>query len=74
MIEKNTKQIYQYLIFSIDLCNKIDYKVKDEKLSGIYFASDGHLVKEFLEFKEAGQNMGFDDAKKRMVIKSMLLL
>jgi hypothetical protein len=69
-----TKLIYQYLHFAIDLCAKINSKVTNEGLTGGHFANDGHIVNDFLNFKAVGEVEGFNDQKKRMVVKSMLLM
>ena len=41
---------------------------------GHYINTDAGLISDFLSFKVAGINEGFDEKKKKMVVKSVLLL
>jgi hypothetical protein len=52
----------------------IDRKIKDDGLTGAYIAEDDDINGEFMNFKRHGEIEGFDDSKKRMVIRSVLLL
>ena len=46
--------IYKYLNSAIDISTKIDAKIRKDHLSGIYFANDDRIIKEFVNFKAVG--------------------
>jgi hypothetical protein len=52
----------------------IDRKIKDDGLTGAYIAEENDINGEFMNLKRHGEVEGFDDSKKRMVIRSVLLL